>query len=95
MAYLIGYIKDNKDFQGEKICQKSIRTRLDIGWELTGKSFDKVIELARSMGFDILHPMDKYNPEYKDFTFVFYTSLNREGNGRTGSSLHMTQTRRI
>jgi hypothetical protein len=100
MAWLIVRIepRDNDvkpEGQGEPVVA-SLRKRVSLK-KMMGERLlkERVPVLAKEHGFEVDLPLGGHSPEEWPFIAYIYTSLNKDGHGRSGSILHRWPARRI
>lgn len=70
----------------EPLLKLSVRSQLGNDF-IGGEGWTKFEALMRKHGFKVLHPLEHYKPQEWPLTAVAYTSHDKKGAGRSGSSL--------
>ncbi len=99
MGYLIVYIKpaaevDSKEHSDQPpLIQLSTRAALS-DHSITGSGWPRLCALLAKHGYEVRPEFGSYNPREWPFTAVAYTSMNKDGIGRSGSSLYRLPCRK-
>lgn len=93
MAYIITRITKAEDAESGNVLDAfAFRSRLGDHY-MTGEGWDQFAERLAKLGYEIHHPLG-YRASEWPLTAVVYTSKDKSGMGRSGSSLHRLPCRR-
>ena len=90
MGYLVVRVATREDVDLAKV---STRAALSEG-SVLGSGWPKLVALLEKNGFEVRHPIGPYNAREWPLTAFAYTSMNKEGRGRSGSSLYRLPCRK-
>lgn len=99
MGYLIVYVKpaaetDSSEHKDKKpIVELAARAALGDR-SIMGPGWPKLCALLEKNGFEVRPEFGPYNPHEWPLTAVAYTSMNKDGHGRSGSSLYRLPCRK-
>lgn len=101
MGYLIVYVKpahqtDSSDGRpySKPLLELSVRAALGDS-SIVGRGWPRLVELLKKHGFEPVMEIARVDPRLYPLVCIAYTSRNKNGEGRSGSSLYRFPCRKL